>query len=100
MCILVHVDANGWGDGEGTHVSVYAYLMRGENDDHLPWPFTGTVTFELLNQLEDDNHHSNTMTFPHDDELSQRVVAIERASVGYGLPCYIPHIDLGYNVAS
>ena len=34
MCI--RVDSNGWGEGKSTHVSVYAYLMRGENDDHLP----------------------------------------------------------------
>ena len=54
MCIKV--DCNGYGISKGTHVSVYAYLMRGENDDHLPWPFTGTVTVELLNQLEDDSH--------------------------------------------
>ena len=54
----IRVDAKGWGDGEGTHVSMAAYLMRGENDAHLPWPFTGTVTVELLNQLEDDNHIS------------------------------------------
>ena len=60
MCIKV--DCNGFGDGEGTHVSVYAYLMRGENDNHLPWPFTGTITVELLNQLEDDNHYSDDTT--------------------------------------
>ena len=41
-CISVY--ANGNGDGEGTHVSVYAYLMKGDNDDSLTWPFTGTVT--------------------------------------------------------
>ena len=97
MCI--RVDANGNGDGKGTHVSVFAYTMRGENDDHLPWPFTGTVTVELLNQLEDKNHHSTQTTFPRDDEISQRVTDGEKASSGYGHPCYIPHTSLGYNEA-
>ncbi len=46
MCLAV--DANGWGT-EGTHVSVYVCLMKGDNDDSLSWPFTGTVTVELLN---------------------------------------------------
>ena len=98
MCI--RVDTNGIGDGKGTHVSVFAYLMRGENDDHLPWPFTGTVTVELLNQLKDDNHISRIMTFPPDDnEASQIVVIEERASTGYGYHCHIPHSELSYNAA-
>ena len=98
MCI--RVDTNGNGDGKGTHVSVFAYLMRGENDDHLPWPFTGTVTVELLNQLRDDNHHSQKTTFrPDDNEVSQRVVDTERATSGYGRHCYLPIYDLGYNAA-
>ena len=97
MCILVY--ANGNGDGEGNHVSVFTSLMRGENDDHLPWPFTGTATVELLNQLEDNNHHSSKTTFPHDDEVSERVTEGEIASNGYGDQCYIPHSSLGYDEA-
>ena len=38
-------------------VSMFAFLLKGENDDYLPWPFTGTVTVELLNQLEDKKFH-------------------------------------------
>ena len=92
MC--VRVDANGNGDGKGTHVSVFAYLMKGDNDDYLTWPFTGTVTFELLNQLEDKNHHKETVTFPTDDVASQRVVDSERAPEGWGFPKFISHTDL------
>ena len=33
MCIKV--DTNGSGDNADTYVSVYAYLMKGMNDDHL-----------------------------------------------------------------
>ena len=97
MCICVY--ANGNGDGEGTHVSVYAYLMRGENDDHLPWPFTGTVLFELLNELEDKNHHSRTSIFPQDNIASQRIMDREIAPTGYGPQYYIPHSSLGYDEA-
>ena len=45
-----------------TYVSVAVYLEKGENDDNVPWPFYATVTIELLNQLEDKNHHSKTAT--------------------------------------
>ncbi|MCG8626699.1 MAG: hypothetical protein MJE68_32450, partial [Proteobacteria bacterium] len=89
MCI--NVLANGCKDGKGTHVSIYAHLMKGENDDHLPWPFTGKLTFELLNQLEDKNHYSCTVTFPPDKAYSQRVISGERSNNGYGIPCYISH---------
>ena len=98
MCIKVF--ANGNGDGNDTHVSVYAYLMRGENDDHLPWPFTGRITIDLLIQLEDKNLHSGQLSsFPPDSDVSSRVVNQERSSTGYGFPCYIPHSALGYNGA-
>ena len=56
MCI--RVDVNGHGAGEGTHVSVFSELLEGSYDDQLQWPFLGTVTCELLNQLADDKHHS------------------------------------------
>ena len=97
MCI--RIDTRGNGDGEGTHVSVFAYLMRGENDDHLPWPFTGKVTVELLNQLEDHDHHSQKIAFAAKGQYNQRVVKQERESSGWGRPCYISHSDLGYNEA-
>ena len=42
MCLSI--DANGIGCGEGTHLSVFVYLMRGEFDDQLKWPFRGSVT--------------------------------------------------------
>ena len=61
MCL--RVDANGDGDGKGTHVSVYTCLMRGEFDSHLKWPFRGTVTIQLVNQLEDKEHHTGTIPY-------------------------------------
>ena len=94
MCICVF--ANGCWDGKGTRVSVGAHLMKGENDDYLPWPFIGIVTVELLNQLEDKNHHCEIIVFTSDSEASQRVVD-ERSSHGWGRSLYISHSDLGYD---
>jgi len=61
MCI--NVDANGYGNGQGTHVSVFTKILEGCYNNQLRWPFVGTVTYELLNQLGDDNHHSIVHTF-------------------------------------
>ena len=93
MCL--RVDANGRGDAKGTHVSVFACLMKGDNNDSLFWPFTGTATVELLNQLEDKNHHKETIAFPAGRVYTQRVVSRERGR-GYGYPEFISHADLAY----
>ena len=87
MCL--EVDANGYSRGRGTHISIYLYLMRGENDDRLPWPFSGNITVELLNQLEDKNHHSKTVSLSNN--ACQRVKKDGKASMGDGFPCYLPH---------
>ncbi len=97
MCIGVF--ANGDGDSENTHVSVYVHFMKGENDDYLPWPFAGKVTIKLLNQLEDKNHLSRFMKFTSDNNSSQKVVDKERAGTGWGWGKYISHSDLGHNTA-
>ena len=92
MCIKVYAD--GCGDAAGTCVSVGAYLMKGRNDDNLPWPFTGEVTITLHNQLGDKNHYMGTISFPQNNESSRRVVEGELASNGYGRPKFIPHTQL------
>ncbi len=95
LCICVY--ANGYGYGKGTHVSVFSHLIKGDNDDSLSWPFTGTVTIELLNQLEDKNHHKVTLTYLAEGGVSQRVVDDEIGG-GWGRPHFIFHTDLDYNV--
>ena len=95
----IRVDANGCLDGAGTHVSVSAYLMQGRNDDILEWPFTGKVTFTLLNQLADKNHYTaTTASFPQDHKASRKVVDDEMATTGYGQPTFISHYQLRHDV--
>ena len=97
MCF--RVDANGRGRGEGTHVSVFAYLMRGEFDDHLKWPFRGHVTLAMLNQLENSNHIRKTIRFTETTESECRVTTGERAPSGCGYHIFIAHSDLNYKPA-
>ena len=99
MCLKVY--ANGSGDGKGTHVSVYTYLMRGEFDDNFKWPFQGHVTVAMLNQLEDNNHTTETIRFTEttDIEVVGRVTDRKRAPIGYGEPTFIAHTDLTFDPA-
>ena len=93
--MFVKVYTKGNGVGRLSHVSVFTFLMEGDNDDSLMWPFTGSVTIELLNQLEDDSHLKLTITFPADHGASKRVVDGKR-STGLGNPKFIPCAFLGH----
>ena len=61
MRIVVY--PNGCGGGKDTHISVYVEVLKGNYDDNLNWPFVGSVKLELLNQLQDNNHHHMTASF-------------------------------------
>ena len=95
MCLSVY--ANGR-DGTGTHVSVYTYLIRGEFDSHLKWPFRGTITFQLVNQLEDKEHHTDSNAYKDAPPDSAQVDGEQ--SVGWGSPKFLPHSKLGLSVAN
>ena len=97
MCL--RVDANGDGDGKGSHVSVFVYLMRGGNDGNLKWPFKGTIKVSLLNQLEDGQHLTREPWSPGDDvpeRTSGRVTEGQKAANGWGQSSFISKQDLSY----
>ena len=100
MCLTVY--ANGRGDGKGTHVSVWAYLMRGEFDNHLKWPFQGSVVLQLCNRLEDKRHCGHIISFSEtaDPKAISRVTGEERAESGWGTPTLLAHNDLNFNPAN
>ena len=96
MCLSIF--ANGWGTGKGTHVSVGVYMMKGEFDSHLKWPFKGEITVELVNQKEGGKNYERKPVKHTDseqrDSYFQRVTKGERATGGWGLPQFIYHADL------
>ena len=61
LCLKIY--PNGRGSANGTHVSIYALLMRGDYDDQLQWPFEGDLIFELLNWREDKEHKEYAVNF-------------------------------------
>ena len=48
MCIRAYL--NGDGSGEGTHLSIFFVLMKGEYDPLLQWPFESKVSLILVDQ--------------------------------------------------
>ena len=102
MCL--RVDANGFGSGKGTHVSIFASLMRGEHDDQLQWPFEGDVIVELMNWKRNRRHHKHTIHFyyyPGESEsLNAHCVRVTEGDISehsFGCPEFISHCSLSYN---
>ena len=84
----VEVYANGFGDGIQTHLTVSFHILECPFDSQLSWPLLATFKLELLNQLEDSNHHVEYLEFI-DHECSRH-----GASKGWGLHKFIEHSEL------
>ena len=104
--ICVHIYAAGYGDGEGTHVSVFLHLMKGPHDDKLEqsghWPLRGTFTIELLNQLNDNDHYDHKIEL-YDylrNQCSEREVEDYMNSIGHGYHQFVSHNIIFYKKAS
>lgn len=94
MCLNVCPD--GFGRHRGAYISVFVFFMKGEHDGTLAWPFRGIITIELLNQLEDKNHHSDTVVFDEETPsgCSLRVQDGQRAPHGWGTNMFIANDEL------
>ena len=90
--LRISMDANGCGNGKGTHVSVFTKVLEGRYDNQLHWPFLGTVTSELLNQLGDDNHHKKDITYKAGDNM--------RVGSDRGEYQFLPHSSLDHDPAT
>ena len=68
-------------------ISVKVFLMRGEYDDDLTWPFRGVVSFVMLNQQENSGHINGSAKFKERKTTArnQRVApGHERNDEGWG----------------
>ena len=83
--MVLRVDANGWAEGKGSHVSLAVYLREGEFDKVLKWPFRGAITVQILSQegQESVEHCINIKTHSK-----------EKAMKGIGGAKFISHSDL------
>ena len=86
MCIRVYLHGNYGGEDMGTHISVYAVLLKGDHDDKLSWAFVGEVTVTLLNQLENTNHYVQKIKIEQENKLT--------AGYGWGCAKFIAHSKL------
>ena len=77
------------------YVAFFVKLLKGENDPTLSWPFLGNVVVELLNHVQDSNHHTCNISF-HERlrEYNGRVQGMESSGWGrqqFILPSLLPY---------
>ena len=99
--LCLRVDANGYGEGKGTHISIFARLMKGDYDNSLQWPFEGEIVVNLLNWRGDSCHYEGGINFSRqidpDGSSTSRVTEGEHAPASRGIFYFISHSSLLYN---
>ena len=91
----LQVYANGHKKGTGTHVSVFVQIIQGEYDNILTWPYTGTVTFEIINCKGDRYHVGTTIDFKEAIYAGcGNKPTNENEAHGYGIPQALSHDTL------
>lgn len=90
--MYLKVYAKGYGGAKGTHVSVFMYMMRGEFDNELKWPFSGSVTVQLLNHRKNGYHKQYDFLFT-DAVSANRVLEKDRAETGMVIEKFISHVN-------
>ena len=87
-CLRAYVFINGYGQYQGTHVSIFFKLVPGPNDDFLPWPLKGIFTFFLLDHFK--NLRPIMKTFQSDHSLQRPLVSSDSdMNIASGCPDFI-----------
>ena len=94
--ICPRVDANGFGEGKGTHISVSCTVMSGENDDALSWPLSADVVITMFNWRENKQHRDYTIGF-NKGPSNARATTVGMGKYGWGSPKFAAHSSLPYN---
>ena len=81
LCLRVHTNGND--SGKGSHLSISVIIMKGQHDDRLRWPLTGTIIIELLNWLEDKGHYKRTFAIATNNNIVRVTKGEYGNSLGY-----------------
>lgn len=98
MCL--GIDANGFSSSTGTHIGIAVYMMRGEFDTELEWPFKGAITIELLDQSGGGKNYAvnvveeNSYNEKDYETIFSKVTETERSPEGWGFAEFISHKNL------
>lgn len=96
MCIRVY--PNGYDACEGTHLCAVTFLMIGDHDDELQFPFRGSITLQILNQISNGKEGNYERIFEYNDKtediMCKRVPESEEMNSGLAIYNFIPLSEL------
>ena len=99
MCFRVY--PYGYDECEGTHLCAVTFLMNGDNDDRLQFPFHSSITLQILNQVSNGEDGNYERTFEYndktDDIMCRRVPESESMNSGIAMYNFIPLDELQNN---
>ena len=99
MCIRVY--PYGYDECEGTHLCAVTFLMNGDNDNRLQFPFRGSITLQILNHVSNGEDGNYERTFEYndktDDIMCKRVPESESMNSGMAMYNFIPLDELQNN---
>ena len=87
---------SGYGNGQGTHVSLFFKIMKGRYDDKLVWPFSLMFSLAIVDQTLGGRNKVNTLDPPlasagSADAFKKPMTEI---NCGWGWQTFISHADL------
>ena len=74
--------------------SIYVEIMPGPFDETLKWPFKGSVTIQIVNQLNDCNHYEKTLRFCDRTYQTNKIRPDDSANITWGFKSFIYHKEL------
>lgn len=93
----VRLNMSGHGNGSGTHLSLYLYIMKGPFDEHIVWPikhgtFRATLMCQSVAQGGNTQYTKTAAIGSH--PAFRRKLDIEKKNTSAGWPMYIDFFDL------
>ena len=82
---------------KGSHVAVYAHILRGEYDNQLNWPFQGRLTVHLISQKPSYSNHIRHIVY--DDSVSSKYSGRcldGSPSLDFGIDQFLPFSSVQY----
>lgn len=89
LCMGIHL--NGVHDGVGRHIALFVYMMQGDYDSILKWPFKERIELSILDQSGQDKRDDITYTLiPEPSMRAFQRPTTSRSSLACGFEQFAP----------
>ena len=92
LCLSVY--PNGTGKGAASHLSVFAHVMLGDDDEALSWPFQGTIHLSLVVGRKKTVKKYLKFGRGTPEAATKRVTSGSMNKLGQGLPLFVELSEL------